>query len=199
MSQPAASPNGVQANHAQANHGSAATLDDLAQRMDDARQAVSTLDDEPREIAEQALAVHDELHRSVLTTLVRTLKADERGKRLLFELIDDQPVRMVLMMHGILRPDPHTAATAVIAGLRPSLHASGGDVELVELRKGVAVVRWEGACTGCSSAAARLRDGVEKALIAGIPGISTIETAADEATPTMIPLGSVGLRSQRTR
>ncbi len=173
--------------------GSEADLDALAARLDATAEAVAALDDAPRRVADDALAARDEVHRDVLTSIVRRLKDDPRGKELLFELVDDPQVRMVLMMHGILRPDPLTLAARVIEQVRPNLQSHGGDVELLDVRDQTAYVRLQGACNGCSLAAVTLRDGVEEALVAGVPGLTGVEVVPNDPSPALIPLSSIGV------
>jgi nitrite reductase/ring-hydroxylating ferredoxin subunit/Fe-S cluster biogenesis protein NfuA len=168
-------------------------LDALAQRLDETAGAVADLDDPAREVATRAVTALTEVHHCVLTTIVRRLKADDRGKELLFELVDDPQVRMVLMMHGILRPDPLTLARRVLEDVRPNLQSHGGDVELVDVRDATAYVRLQGACNGCSMAAVTLREGVEAALVGGVPGVTGIEVLPNDPSPTLIPLSAIGV------
>lgn len=133
-----------------------------------------------------------ELNRRALTAIVRRLREDPRGKELLFELVDDPEVHMVLAVHGIIRPDPTTLAQQALAAVRPGLQSHGGDVALVELADGVARVRLEGACNGCSMAAVTMREGVEQALLAAVPGLQAVEVVAADPGPTLIPLGDIG-------
>ena len=172
-------------------------LDALAGRLDQTRRAVDGLADEPRRVAIEAIDALDEVHREVLTTIVRRLKDDDRGKQLLFELVDDPQVRLTLMMHGILRPDPMTLAARAIEQVRPNLQSHGGDVSLVDVNDGTAYVRLQGACNGCSMAAVTLRDGVEAALLAGVPGLRGVEVLPADPSPTLIPLSSIGLGAPR--
>ncbi|MEQ6902911.1 hypothetical protein [Nocardioides sp. YIM 152588] len=92
-------------------------LEEVARRLDETGEAVAGLDEAARRVATAAIDARDDLHRAVLTTLVRRLKGDPRGKELLFELIDDPEVRLVLMVHGILRP---AATPAPAAPSRPA-------------------------------------------------------------------------------
>lgn len=79
-------------------------------RLDQAVAGIQELPGEQRAIAENFALALDSLSREALTTIVRTLKADPRGKELLFELVDDETVRFLLGMHGIIRlPDPEQA------------------------------------------------------------------------------------------
>jgi nitrite reductase/ring-hydroxylating ferredoxin subunit/Fe-S cluster biogenesis protein NfuA len=100
---------------------------------------------------------------------------------------------MILAIHGIIRADPDTVARQVLDRVRPGLQSHGGDVELDGVRGGVAYVRLKGACNGCSMAAVTMRDGVEAALIQGVPGLTAVEVLPNDPTPTLIPLSAVGI------
>ncbi len=154
----------------------AGRLEALAERLDEAMARRAELDPLPRQVLNDALEAHGELHRDALTTIVTTLRADPRGKELLFALVDDPAVHMVLAMHGIIRTaDPHALAEKALEGVRPGIASHGGDVKLVKVEDGIAFVQLEGACNGCSMAAVTMRNGVEKALVESVPGIRSVE------------------------
>jgi nitrite reductase/ring-hydroxylating ferredoxin subunit/Fe-S cluster biogenesis protein NfuA len=172
---------------------SPATIEATADQLDQAMARIAGLEPEARRAIERALEALNALHKAGLTTLVRTMKDDPRGKELLFDLVDEPDVRMILAMHGIIRPDPETLARRVLDQLRIGLQSHGGDVELDGIRGGVAYVRLQGACNGCSMAAVTMRDGVEKALVEGVPGVTAVEVLPNDPTPTLIPLSSIGI------
>ncbi|UQE76473.1 hypothetical protein MYK68_07865 [Gordonia sp. PP30] len=88
-------------------------LTEWGARLDQAIANIAELPDEQRAVAQDFALALDALSRSALTTMVRRLRADERGKELLFELVDDPSVRFLLGMHGIIRlPDPAQSASA---------------------------------------------------------------------------------------
>jgi nitrite reductase/ring-hydroxylating ferredoxin subunit/Fe-S cluster biogenesis protein NfuA len=169
------------------------TLEHVARALDAATAAMADLDPAARRVATEAVDALNALHRVALTTLVRRLKGDPRGKELLFELVDEPEVRMVLALHGIIRPDPVTVANQVLDGVRVGLRSHGGDVELDSISDGVAYVRLQGACNGCSMAAVTMRNGVESALVAGVPGVTSVEVLPNDPSPTLIPLSSIGV------
>jgi hypothetical protein len=47
----------------------------------------------------------DAAHRAGLVTIVRRLRADDAGRALLFELVEDPLIRMLFSLHGIIRTD----------------------------------------------------------------------------------------------
>ncbi|OJV97243.1 MAG: hypothetical protein BGO47_10280 [Microbacterium sp. 67-17] len=102
----------------------AETLETTAARLDAAVAAISRLDPDSRAVAEEFALALDALSKEALTTIVRALREDPRGKELLFDLVDDPAVRMLLGMHGIIRmPDPAATAEATapapVASARP--------------------------------------------------------------------------------
>jgi len=172
-------------------------LEDLARALDTATARIEDLAPGSQRIVHETLDSLNALHRAGLTTIVQRLKGDPRGKELLFELVDEPDVRMILAMHGIIRADPHTIARQVLEGVRPGIQSHGGDVELDSIRDGVAYVRLQGACNGCSMAAVTMRDGVEAALVGGVPGVTAVEVLPTDPSPTLIPLSSIGVGAPR--
>lgn len=170
----------------------APSFEDDAKRVDEAIAAASTLDPHPRRTALELKDAVEAFHKPALLHIVRTLKADPRGKELLFELVDDPQVHAVLALHGIVRASLQSRAQAALETVRPYLQSHGGDVELVDIIDGIAQVRLHGSCNGCSMSAVTLREGVEEGLVKGVAEITGIEVLADEPTAAFIPLGAIG-------
>ncbi|GMT42377.1 MAG: NifU family protein [bacterium] len=60
--------------------------------------------------------------------------------------------------------------------IRPMLQGDGGDVELVDVNdKGVVLLRLQGACSGCPSAAITLKQGIERAIKEKVPEVTAVE------------------------
>lgn len=173
------------------------SIEALARALDEATNKIADLDPLSRQVVTDALDSLNALHKAGLTTIVRSLQADARGKELLFALVDDPEVRMILAMHGIIRTAPMALAYQVLEGLRPGLRSHGGDVALDRVRGGVAYVRFSGTCNGCSMAAATMREDVERALVQSVPGVTSVEVLPNDPSPTLIPLSSIGVRGTR--
>ncbi len=163
----------------------------LAKRVDDAMRALAGLDPMSRAIAEEVKAAVEAIHRAGLLSIVRRLKAEEATREALFELVDDPVVHLLLSIHEIVRPDPMTLANRVLTEVRPQLQSHGGDVALVRITDGTAFVRLEGACNGCSMSSVTLRNLVETALTAGVPGVTGVEVLPNEPSPTLISVESL--------
>ena len=66
----------------------------------------------------------------------------------------------------------------VIDQLRPAIQADGGDLELLDVADdGTVTLRLKGSCTGCGSAAATLRNGIERWIQAKVPGVTQVTAA----------------------
>lgn len=59
--------------------------------------------------------------------------------------------------------------------VRPALQADGGDVELVDISpEGVVSVKLKGACGSCPMSTMTLKMGIEKTLVAKVPGVKSV-------------------------
>ncbi len=63
---------------------------------------------------------------------------------------------------------------AALEKIRPALRADGGDVELVDVKDGVATVRLTGACGSCPMSTMTLRMGVERVIKQEVPEIKEV-------------------------
>ena len=66
---------------------------------------------------------------------------------------------------------------ASLARIRPALQADGGDVELINVEKGIVRVKLTGACGGCPMAAMTLRNGIERILREDVPEVKEVVAA----------------------
>lgn len=63
-----------------------------------------------------------------------------------------------------------------LEGVRPILHADGGDVELVDiLKNGIVQVRLTGACQGCPMSQMTLKTSIERVVKQKVPGVKAVE------------------------
>jgi Fe-S cluster biogenesis protein NfuA len=172
-----------------------ATFQSRAERIAAAQRAVERLETDARDVAIELLAAVEDLHASVLRTLVGRLRDDEHGRDLLYDVVDDPEVYASLVKAGVVRPSLAMRAVQVLDGVRPYLTSHGGDVDLVRIEDGVAYVRLLGACQSCGSATETLRDSVAEALLEHLPEITEVQEvpAGGEAATAFIPLSSVSV------
>ena len=113
----------------------------------------------------------------VLRTIVTTLRIDERGRELLYQLVDDPEVHAAFVRAGVVRPSLAMRALQILDSVRPYINSHGGDVELVKIEDAVAFVRLTGACQGCSASSFTLQRVVSDALLQHIPELVSVENA----------------------
>jgi Fe-S cluster biogenesis protein NfuA len=179
----------------------APTFEARAARIDAAQRAVARLEAEPQAAAEELVAAVEAHHAAVLLLLVGRLRADDRGRELLYEVVEDPEVYAALVKAGIVKPSLAMRAVQVLDGVRPYLTSHGGDVELVRIEHGIAYVRLLGACQSCGSATQTLRDSVAEALLENLPELTGVEEVAPDSAPTsvFIPLSSVSFGRKGSR
>jgi Fe-S cluster biogenesis protein NfuA len=73
--------------------------------------------------------------------------------------------------------NPREKIEEVLEGIRPALHADGGDVELIDFDEedGVVQVRLMGACGSCPISMMTLRQGIERRLVLQVPQVKTVQ------------------------
>lgn len=166
----------------------------LAERAKAVEDALTAVRGMPVDHRTRAIALKDAVeafHKAGLTHIVRTLKADPRGKALLLDMVDDPGVYALFAMHGIVKADLRTRVARVIENVRPYTQSHGGDVELVDVRDGTVYVRMSGSCNGCSMSSVTLRNGVEEALREQCPEVTAIEvvpTEPEAAAPALVSI-----------
>jgi len=63
---------------------------------------------------------------------------------------------------------------AALEQVRPALLADGGDVQLIDVKDGVVILRLTGACGGCPMASMTLKYGIERVLKEQVPEIKEV-------------------------
>ena len=172
-------------------------FEQIAEKIDKALKNVEQLTDENAKMHALGLktAIED-FHRFALTKIVQKLKSDERGKELLFELVDEPSVYALLQLHGIVKPNINAKISQILEMVRPYMQSHGGDVEFVSYENSTVYVRLMGSCNGCSQSAVTLREGVEEALLHNIPEVKKVEVVPNEPSPSLIQIES--LKSSKT-
>lgn len=137
------------------------------------------------------------LHHDALFRMVARLRQMAGGDQVLEGLRGDPVVGGLLAEHGLLdgpAPAPEARVQAALDRIRPYLHGHGGDVELLEVRDGLARLRLQGACHGCASSLRPLTMGIEQVLREAVPelqGIAVEGLAALGAGEAFIPLEAI--------
>lgn len=64
---------------------------------------------------------------------------------------------------------------AVLDEIRPTLQADGGDVEFIDFKDGVVLVRMKGACGNCPMSQITLKQGIEARMKERVPEVLSVE------------------------
>lgn len=163
-------------------------LETLAARVDAALAKVDALPAPVQAVAIELKDALDALHRVGLARIITDLRADPRGRELLFALVDVPEVLTLFRLHGLVKaPDLATRTRLAF----DELVGQGLDAELVRVEGTVAVLRIPGA-TGCSGA--ELKERVVRSLRHAVPGLSAVEVEEPVKQPTLITLSSLTVR-----
>ena len=168
-----------------------ATFDEVLERLGELLAEIEDFDDRVRAPVLELLDGIDALHRSALERLPAVLGADGIDKL----RTGDAALAWLLDTYGLNR-DERGDAEAALDSVRPYIASHGGEVALLEASAGVVKVRLAGACAGCAASAITLREGVEAALRAGLPGFQRLEVAPDDA-PAHPPPGPTLVQIER--
>jgi len=168
-------------------------FEELAAAVDKAMERVGQLPPESREVAIKLKDALEALNAQAITTLVRILRQDPRGEELLYDAVDQPEVYQLFLSHGIIKPSLETRVAQALELVKPYVRSHGGDVELVEVKNGVAYVRLHGSCSGCSMSAQTLKSGVESAVTGRVPEIQRIEEVKENAVAGFIPLEEIAV------
>ena len=162
-----------------------ALLDDLA----------ATGDNRVAEAAEELVAAVVGLYGEGLSRVIDALAATSDGPALLRGLAADDLVGNLLLLHGLHPDDAATRIQQALDRVRPYLGAHAGDVRYLGIdADGIAHLRLEGNCDGCSGSAATVRTAVERAVLEAAPEVRAIDVEGMVATPAPSPLLQIQLR-----
>ena len=142
------------------------------------RRSEAHLDPAVRELALDLSEAVMHLHHEALLRIVALLRNVPGGGDVLEVLRGDEVVGTILAEHGLLEEPAAALEAKVVEALdkvRPYMHGHGGDVELLEVRDGIARLRLQGSCHGCASSTLTLKLGVEKILKEEVPELAGIE------------------------
>ncbi|MEI7555077.1 NifU family protein [Candidatus Chlorohelix sp.] len=163
----------------------------LAQKVDLAFKEIDTFSREDRLKALTLKNSIEEFHKYGLTKIIQRLKADPRGKELLFELVDDPAVYALFVMHDLIKIDMTTRVNRALELVRPYMQLHSGGVEALEVKEGTLYLKLLGACKGRSESATTLRNLVEETLKEHVPEIINIIEIPEEPAKGLIQVASL--------
>jgi Fe-S cluster biogenesis protein NfuA len=128
-----------------------------------------------------------ELHGAALQSLIDRCLEIPGGERVLDEVLRDDLVSSMFLLHSLHPDDIETRVRRGIEAVRPYLKSHGGDCELVAVNDGIVRLRLHGTCGSCPSSSLTLKNAVEEALFQAAPDIKEIVSENAAADHVKVP------------
>jgi nitrite reductase/ring-hydroxylating ferredoxin subunit/Fe-S cluster biogenesis protein NfuA len=138
-----------------------------------------------------------DLHHGALQRIVEIVSAQPEGERILEEMGGDELVQAVLMVHDLMAQPLETRIENALEIAREQLKMYGADVELVEVKNGVARLKLIGSAATANVSSAMLKGEIEQALHENTPDLLNVEYE-DLIAPPKPPAKLVQIQSLKT-
>ncbi len=115
------------------------------------------------------------IQRAAWSEVLASLRAEPVAAGRLKALATRPLIYAVWRRLGLIKASLDERIEAALRGVRPLLHAHGGDVEVIEIRPpDTVLLRMVGACEGCPASAITLTAGVVRAIREACPEIRQV-------------------------
>jgi Fe-S cluster biogenesis protein NfuA/nitrite reductase/ring-hydroxylating ferredoxin subunit len=121
------------------------------------------------------------------------------GEDLKDELLDDELITHLLLLHGLHPVDVQTRVLGALDEVRPYLESHGGNVQFLGIGDGVARLRLEGSCDGCPSSTMTLKLAIEEAVQKAAPELEGVEAEGVAEPPPKPTMAFVAAPTMRKR
>ncbi len=126
--------------------------------------------------ASELVSLVMDLHGAALRRMIELLKQNGAGAVAALDDCSRDPLIASLLVLYELHPDDlETRVNRGLAAARPYLESHGGNVELVSLAEGRAVLRLKGNCHGCPSSTRTMKNAIEDAIYEFAPDVMVVE------------------------
>jgi Fe-S cluster biogenesis protein NfuA/nitrite reductase/ring-hydroxylating ferredoxin subunit len=175
-------------------NGAPRPIDELNQQSRRVQELVEQVaampDPAARALLEDCLQSVLVLHGQGLAQILRVVQdADAAGQKVFDQLIQDNVVRGLLLIHGLHPVALETRLREALQKVRPYMESHGGNVELLSLENDMARLRLQGTCKSCPSSAVTLELAVRHAIEEACPDLMGFEVeGAVETAPQEKPL-----------
>ncbi len=172
-----------------------------AERIDTLIQEVSVLPDpQVRSMVQELIQELLDLYGEGLSRILElTAQAGLPGKELIKDFTKDDLLSSLFVLHDLHPEDIETRVAQALVEVRPYLRSHGGNVELLKIDNGIAYLRLEGSCNGCSASSNTLKLTIEEAIYKAAPDLIEIqvEGVADPPPRQGIPVTFVPPRRRQ--
>ncbi len=132
-----------------------------------------------------------DLHHGALKRIVEIVSAQPTGEKILQELSDDELVKAVLMVHELMAQPLEARIEHALEIAREQLKIYGADVELIEVKSGVARLKLFGGASTANVSTTILKAEIEHALHEHTPDLLNVEyedTIAPSRPPKLVQI-----------
>ncbi|MFZ0040937.1 MAG: NifU family protein [Solirubrobacteraceae bacterium] len=173
---------------------------ELLDRIQTLTERVDALSDPAaRTLAQELVASVIAMYGDGLARIMDTIaQSREAGATIMDQLSQDGAVASLLLIHDLYPVSLEERVVEALDTVRPYMESHGGNVELVELRDGVATLVLQGSCNGCAASRATLELAIKQALEEHAPDLAglevkgvTEEPAAVQSAGMSLPMASV--------
>ncbi|MBA2284896.1 MAG: NifU family protein [Ktedonobacteraceae bacterium] len=172
-----------------------------AQRIETLIQEIAAFPDpHARATAEELVRALVDMYGEALARLLEmTAEAEVAGLALIDSFASDELLSSVFLVHGLHPLDIETRIMQALDEVRPYLKSHGGNVEFVRVEDGIAHLRLEGSCHGCSGSTMTLKLTIEEAISRAAPDLNglQVEGVADPPARTSTPVTFVPPRRRK--
>lgn len=164
-----------------------------AERIETLVQDIASFPDpHTRAITEELLQTLLDMYGEGLSRILDlTAQSNESGYALIETFASDDFLASLFMLHDLHPASIETRVTSALVEVRPYLHSHGGNVELIKIEDGIAYVRLEGSCHGCSASTITLKQTIEAAIYKAAPDLNRIEVEGTTELPTVTARAAV--------
>ena len=150
------------------------SIEKIAEQIDQLLGEFKNESEEIKEKVKRLIELIEEFNRIGLIKIVKKLKEDEKGKKLLLELVKEPEVYALFLKHRIVKPDKRSQVAMLIEKIKPYIRSHGGDIELVDIQGDTLIVKMFGSCVGCSQVGETLQKGILEVVQEQFPDIKNI-------------------------
>jgi Fe-S cluster biogenesis protein NfuA len=134
-----------------------------------------------------------ELHGTGLDRIMQVLSQSDEAGLLTSQLLDDNLVSSLLLLHNLHPHDLPTRVHAALEKVRPQLESHACEAELVDIQNGIVSLRLHHQGGGCHSTATTMAGALEDAITEAAPDAEriTIETVETTVQPQLITIAQI--------
>ena len=156
-----------------------------AERIETLIQEVAAFrDPHARAITEELVQALLNMYGEGLERLLElTADTEVSGLALIDTFAGDELLSSLFLLHGLHPIDIETRVLDALDGVRPYLKSHGGNVELVKVEQGIAHLRLEGSCSGCSASTMTLKVAIEEAIHKAAPDLNELQIEGASEPP----------------